>query len=98
MKSSRKLWIILGIAGTFGVLLVVALLAVVIPNFLKHRSKSKQPEATYTLKTLITAEEAFRAKEGVWAINPRQLVEYANSGPQHMTCFLSPTGRWGRRA
>ena len=84
--------------GAVGICLFGTLLAIAIPNFLKHRSKSKQAEALYTLNSIITAEEAFRAKEGTWALSPRQLIEYANSGPQHFTCFLSPTGRWGGKA
>jgi type II secretory pathway pseudopilin PulG len=96
--KSKTIWIIVGVVGAIGLCISGTLLAIAIPNFLKHRSKSKQAEATYTLKTLITAEEAFRAKEGTWATNPRQLVEYANSGPQHFTCFLGPDGRWGGKA
>ena len=92
------MWIILGVAGVVGLCIIGTLLAIAVPNFIKFRSKSKQAEATYTLKSLITAEEAFRAKEGTWALNPRQLVDYANSGPQHFTCFLSPSGRWGGKA
>jgi type II secretory pathway pseudopilin PulG len=98
-KSNRRaLWLAAVVVGVAGLCGIGTLLAIAIPNFIKHHGTSKQAEATYTLQALITAEDAFRAKEGFWATNPRQLVEYANSGPQHYTCFLSPSGRWGGKA
>src|SRR3954453_2596281 len=94
-KSKKLLFILLGLGAFFGCLAFGALAAITVPNFKSYRQRSRQAEAKMTLRVLLTQEEEFRAREGVWATSPRQLVEYANSGPQNFTCFLSPSGAWG---
>ncbi len=95
--SRTTLYVVLAIVALVGLCGVGLLVAIAAPNFVNYRARSNQSEAIYTLKLVLTAEEAFRAKEGTWATQPRQLVEFANSGPQKFTCFLSPAGPWGGR-
>ena len=97
-RSNRTLYLVLAGLGVAALCGVGTMVAIAMPNFANYRVKKNQLEAAFTLKSVLTAEEAFRAKEGTWATQPRQLVEYANSGPQHFTCFLSPTGRWGGKS
>lgn len=88
--------IVLWAIGALGFVALLATLgSIARRNFINHRAGSKPAEAMYTLKTILTNEEAFRGAEGTWALSPRQLVEYSNSNPRSYTCFLGPAGQWG---
>jgi hypothetical protein len=91
--ANRKAMLVLAVLGALGT--VAALLAISIPKFLHNRNRSKPAEAKYTLRTLLTSEEAFRSQQGYWATRPRELVEFTNSAPRNYTCFLGPSGAWG---
>ena len=95
MKKNKNVLILLIVGGLVGVCLLGALAAIAVPNFLKYRYKSKQSEAKYMLKVLLTKEQEFHTAEGHWALTPRELVEYVNSAPRSSTCFLGPAGGWG---
>lgn len=86
-----------GILIAFGVLAVAllgTLAAVTVPNILKYRYKSKQAEAKYLLKVLLTKQQEHRAARGIWASHARDMVEFMVSGPRSSTCFLGDEG-WG---
>jgi type II secretory pathway pseudopilin PulG len=95
MTKKKKMLILLVLAALAAFCALGSLAAVAVPNFLKYRYKSKQAEARYMLKVLLTKEQEFRAAQGYWATTPRELVEYVNSAPRSSTCFLGPTGGWG---
>ncbi len=94
MKKKTAL-ILLVIGGLVGVSMIGVLTAIALPNFLKYRYKSKQSEAKYMLKVLLTQEQEFRRVQGFWATSSRELVEYVNSAPRSSTCFLGPGAGWG---
>ena len=94
-KKKRTVLILLIAGGLAGVCALGSLAAVAVPNFLKYRYKSKQAEARYMLKVLLTKEQEFRSAEGHWATAPRELIEYVNSAPRSSTCFLGPVAGWG---
>ncbi len=85
----------LGVGVVASVFLVAMMASVAIPTFLKNRYKSKQNEAKYMLKVLLTKEHEFRRARGHWATTPRELVEFVNSAPRSSTCFLGPSAGWG---
>lgn len=90
-----KKWILISV-GVFAVMLLGALAAITVPNILKYRYKSKQAEAKYMLKVLLTKEQERKTTEGTWATSPHQLQEYVASSPRSSTCFLGEKG-WGGR-
>ena len=95
MKKNKTVVVLLVIGALCAVCALGTLAAIAVPNFLKYRYKSKQSEAQYMLKVLLTKEQEFRAAEGHWALTPRELIEYVNSAPRSSTCFLGPAGGWG---
>ncbi len=95
MTKKKQLIFLLVLGGLAGLCALGSLAAVAVPNFLKYRYKSKQSEARYMLKVLLTKEQEFRAAQGHWATTPRELVEYVNSAPRSSTCFLGPGTGWG---
>ncbi|MBS1152506.1 MAG: hypothetical protein H6Q89_4204 [Myxococcaceae bacterium] len=85
-------------AGVAFVCALGAVAAIAAPNFLKYRYKSKQAEAKYMLKVLLTKEQEFRSARGYWATTPRELAEIVASPPRTSTCFLGPSAGWGGAA
>jgi type II secretory pathway pseudopilin PulG len=94
-KPNKKVLALLVIGALTGLGALGSLAAVTVPNFLKYRYKSKQSEAKYMLKVLLTKEQEFRRVHGHWATTPREMVEYVNRAPRSSTCFLGPGGGWG---
>ena len=93
--KNKKVLVFLILGALTAVCALGSLAAVAVPNILKYRYKSKQAEAKYMLKVLLTKEQEFRAARGHWATTPRELVEFVNSAPRSSTCFLGPGGGWG---
>lgn len=94
-KKKKTVLVLLILGGLVGVCLIGALAAIAVPNFLKYRYKSKQAEAKYMLKILLTKEQEFRTARGQWALTSRELVEFVNSAPRSSTCFLGAGQGWG---
>ena len=94
-KKNRTVLALLVLGALAGICALGSLAAVAVPNFLKYRYKSKQSEARYMLKVLLTKEQEFRAAHGHWATTSRELIEYVNSAPRSSTCFLGPGPGWG---
>lgn len=93
--KSKVLIVGLGVGAAACVFLLATVASVAIPAFLKNRYKSKQNEAKYMLKILLTKEQEFRTARGHWATTPREMVEFVNSAPRSSTCFLGPSAGWG---
>lgn len=89
----KRKWLFVGL-GVFALALLGALAAITVPNILKYRYKSKQAEAKYMLKVLLTKQQEHRAARGVWATHARDMVEFMVSGPRSSTCFMGDEG-WG---
>ncbi len=95
MTKKQKATVLVVIVVVLAVTALGSFAAIAVPNFLKYRYRSKQSEAQYMLRVLLTKEQEFRASKNRWAMIPRDLQEFMASGPRSSTCFLSPQGKWG---